>query len=224
MTAGNGLRAVLFDLDGTLTDSEAAVNAAFEAAARSQGYELDAAALAAEHGPLMMDVLTDRVGIAREVAEAMRREYLVIYARDYMRQTAEMPYASSLLERLRSEGMVLGVVTNKGETAAREAIDLVGWGRLFDVVVGNDTAARYKPWPDPVLYALAALEVEGSVSAYVGDREADMESARAAGVAMIIGLTGTRDASSLRSAGATVVCGDLREMERVLVGGITDVR
>lgn len=218
MTLSNGLQAVLFDLDGTLTDSEEAVNASFEAAARSQGYELDAASLAAEHGPLMMDVLVDRVGIPRAVAEAMRREYLVVYARDYMQQTAEMPYASVLLERLRSEGIPLGVVTNKGEAAAREAIDLMNWGDHFAVVVGNDTAARYKPWPDPVLHALAALEVEGSVSAYAGDREADMESARAAGVATIIGLTGTRDAASLRSAGATVVCGDLREMERVLVG------
>ena len=150
------------------------------------------------------------------MAQAIRRDYSEIYFRDYMAVTKEMPYASVLLSQLHSKGLSLGLVTNKSESAARKVVHLLGWTRYLNVLVGSDTARRYKPSPEPVLYAMKLLNVDPKEVAFIGDREADMESARAAHVTEIIGLVGTREEAHLRTAGANKICNDLWEVESVL--------
>lgn len=97
--------------------------------------------------------------------------------------------AREMLQALRDEGIRVGVLSNRdreflaGEIAT---IDARGWTDLFDTVVGGDDAPRRKPAPEPILTALADLELPADLHAwYVGDSTTDTIAAKQAGVTSV---------------------------------------
>src|SRR2546423_4832 len=76
-------------------------------------------------------------------------------------------------------------MTNKFERFARPVIDGLGLTARVAVIVGGDTCPRAKPFPDPLLFAAAALGVSPRNTLYVGDDERDVQAARAAGMPVV---------------------------------------
>jgi HAD superfamily hydrolase (TIGR01509 family) len=95
-----------------------------------------------------------------------------------------------LLEDLESRAIGWGVVTNKYERLARPVMAGLGLGDRAAVIVGGDTCARAKPFPDPLLHAVAAMGVEPARALYVGDDERDVQAARAAGMPVVAAAYG----------------------------------
>ncbi len=78
------------------------------------------------------------------------------------------------------------MVTNKHERFARPLIDALGLGTRAAVLVGGDTCARAKPFPDPLIFAAQRLQVDPSNALYVGDDQRDVQAAHAAGMPVLV--------------------------------------
>jgi len=188
------VRAVLFDLDGTLLDTAADIAAALNAALAEQ-----------QAAPFATERVRELIGrgapmlIERVVARLAPRPWPVdpvlllqrFYAHhDHLQASGEFqarpyPGVRAGLERLHGSGLRLGVVTNKPQHAAQallSELDLAAW---IEVVIGGDSTFERKPHPAPLLRACERLEVTPAQALMVGDSATDVRAARAAGMAVV---------------------------------------
>jgi pyrophosphatase PpaX len=171
---------VLFDLDGTLIDSGAMILASFRHATRTVlAREIpDEVLLAGVGGSTLHEQM--------HALDPTRVDDLVACYREH-----NMPLHDELrpcrgvvdvLERLRSKGRRLGIVSAKRRAGIELAFRVLPLAHLFEVAVGCDDVARGKPYPDGILRALELLEADPDEAAYVGDSPFDVEAAKRAGV------------------------------------------
>lgn len=184
-------RTVVFDLDGTLADTSgdliASANACFEA--RGLGALLDpvADALIAFHGGrAMLREGYGRIGADTLLPPGAEDEdyprLLSHYGDNIAHHTRLYPGVEDALQRLRADGFLLSVCTNKPEGLAQILLTELGVRDLFGGLIGADTLPVRKPDPRPYR---AAVEAVGGVverSFLVGDTETDRKTASAAGV------------------------------------------
>jgi phosphoglycolate phosphatase len=183
------VEAVLFDLDGTLADTAPDMARTVNEMRQRRGLAPVAHERVRPHvskgarGMLLaaFDMTTDHPQFA-----AMREEFLAIYEKNLFVDTALFPGMSDLLDRIEAGGIAWGVVTNKFERFARPLLEQMGLGTRAGVIVGGDTCAKAKPFPDPLLFAARSLGVKAADSLYVGDDERDVQAARAAGMPVVI--------------------------------------
>lgn len=212
------LRAVLFDLDGTLADSEALIADGIRFALAEHGYEVTHRQVLDILGPPMTEMVPTLVGpVGEEEYQSIRAAYVRNYHDVQLPNVKPLPGAEALLDRLAEQGIPLAVVTNKVELGAHEQIAALGWTDRFATVIGADTAAEAKPFPDPALLALERLGVSAGEAAFVGDTGADMKCSTSAGIPLRIGITIVRTADALRAAGATHCAATLDEVAAVLL-------
>jgi pyrophosphatase PpaX len=186
----SSLRAVLFDLDGTLIDSiPLIVNSALYAFEKC-----------GHPAPTTEEWLADlglplRAMFSRFITDESRLAELVAGYREYQLEHHDRlvrPYdeVASTLAALHARGHALAVVTSKIEALAQRGLAHVGLDGLFDVVVGLESCTRHKPDPEPVRVALDRLGARPNDAAFVGDSPHDMTAGRAAGVTTIAALWG----------------------------------
>lgn len=216
------LRAVLFDLDGTLVDSEPLIGAALAETLGAHGYRFDPATVGRVVGPPMTAMIQQITGVALDEAERLYDEYSRCYLARHAPRTQPLEGAVALLDALASAGLQLALVTNKHEHSARTLLGYLGWGDRFAFVGAADTVSRVKPDPAHALEAARALQVLPGEAALVGDLDVDMACGAAAGLARVIGLTGGMSAGELQAAGATGVATSLAEVGHQL--GVRSVR
>lgn len=188
-TALPRIRAVLFDLDGTLVDSAEDLRRALNAVLAERGLRSlglaevkgmigDGAAKLVERG------LAATGGDLAGHGEALRR-FLAIYEANAAEATRPYPGVAETLAALKARGLPLAVVTNKPAAATAAVLEALGLAPFFQAVVGGDTLLERKPHPAPLLHALAALGVSPGEALMVGDNHHDVKAARAAGAAAI---------------------------------------
>ena len=182
-------RLVLFDLDGTLADTGADLGVAVNRQRRERGLaELPIHQLSRLASSGARGLLKAGFGMLPDHAEyeAYRVEFLSFYEAALCVHTTLFPGIEDLLKSLIQSGSSWGIVTNK---AARFTVPLVKLlGARYAVfktaacVVSGDTAARAKPFPDPLLHALQECGGSATSSIYVGDDLRDIQAAHAAGM------------------------------------------
>ena len=183
------VEAVLFDLDGTLADTAPDMARTVNEMRTRRGLAPVAAQVVRPHvskgarGMLMaaFEMTTDHPDFP-----AMREEFLDIYAGNLVVDSVLFPGVASLLDHLEAEGIAWGVVTNKFERFARPLLQQMGLAARAGVIVGGDTCAKPKPFPEPLLFAAQKLGVKPSDALYVGDDERDVQAARAAGMPVLV--------------------------------------
>ena len=194
-----GIRAVLFDLDGTLLDTRDAWIAAFDASVAAIGRTASSGSVAAQWIGTPIEVIYERAGFTRdEIARAVP-VFLEVEAASVPAGMRAYPGVREMLESLNR--WKLAAVTNKSHDTSVKALRATGLLPFFSLVLGGDSVPRKKPAPDPVLKAARTFGVSPSECAVVGDTENDILAAKAAG-ARSIGVTwgyGTR--STLEAAG-----------------------
>jgi len=211
------LRAVLFDLDGTLADSEALIADGIRLALEEHGYHVTFQQVMDILGPPMTEMVPLLVGpVGPEEYQSIRAAYVRNYHEVQLPRIQPLPGAPELLDRLRQAEVPLAVVTNKIEEGAYEQLDAMGWTERFSAVIGADSAARPKPFPDPALLALERLGVQPEAAAFLGDTGADMECSLTAGIPVRIGIVHTRAPAAMEAAGATHLARHLDEAAAVL--------
>jgi 2-phosphoglycolate phosphatase len=187
------IRAVLFDLDGTLADTAPDLGHALNLLLQRHGREpLPQDAIrpfvsAGARGLLKLGFDIDPVDAEYSI---MRQEYLELYEHHLGKETSLFPGIPELLNALEGRRVTWGIVTNKPE---RFTIPLLKQFALFDraaCVVSGDTVARAKPFPDPLLDAAKKIALTPLQIIYVGDDERDVQAARAAEMSCLIAAYG----------------------------------
>lgn len=189
------IRAVVFDLDGTLVDSAPDIAAATNAMLTDLG-----------HPPLSDAVITGFVGngivrlvertLAHVESDARPQDALDRLRAHYDASPANFtrPYAGvqETLATLRFSGLALAVCTNRPEGSARAVLDALSLDDFFEVVVGGDSTPALKPDPLPLASAFKGLGIPSSEGVFVGDSDVDAETAVAAGVRFALHTEGYR--------------------------------
>lgn len=212
----SGVRAVLFDLDGTLADSEPLIAQAVSESCAAFGYSVRPEQVRERIGPPMPVMLQSLLPIDLAEALAIYEDYQARYNGTFVPRTQPLPGAIELLDALRGRGAPMAVVTNKNEIGGKTLVEALGWTSRFAVVVGMDTAAKAKPAPDPAIHALAVIGATPGEAVFVGDSEADMGCGAAAGMRAVIGIAGLRKRDALAAAGGTHLVDDLRGVSALL--------
>lgn len=173
------VKAVLFDLDGTLVDSLPLLKEVYFRVFAEMG-------LPWGNGDVMRWIGRTIVDIARhfagERAEEFINRYHHYYYQEHDRRVRLFPGTAEMLQDLKEKGWRLGIVTSKGKTSAWHTIKHVGLERYMEVVITAHDVERHKPLPDPIIKALEALAVRPAEAVYVGDSPYDLQAGKAAGV------------------------------------------
>jgi phosphoglycolate phosphatase len=194
-------RAVLFDMDGTLVDSYAAITASVNHVLQHFGRPTltqDKVRTLVGHGleQLMTTVLP---GVDSAAAAKIYRDH---HPSVLAAHTKLLPGVAAGLKALREAKIELGVCSNKPSYFTRALLKIFHIEDYFDVVFGPDDAGVAKPDPAMLLKSLEKLGVSREQALYVGDMEVDIETGRNAGVETWVVPTGSNDEAKLRSAKA----------------------
>lgn len=180
------LSAVLWDMDGTLVDTEP-----YWMAAETPLIESFGGSWSHEQALSLVGLgLEDSARVLQEAGVRMSADDIIDHLTDeVLRQLAETgvpfrPGARELLASLRDAGVKTGLVTMSMRRMADTVVDLIDF-EAFDVVVAGDDATRPKPFPDPYLQACEALGVTPDEVVAIEDSPNGLRSAVASGAAVI---------------------------------------
>jgi pyrophosphatase PpaX len=182
------VRGILFDLDGTLIDTEELILSSARHATRLVLGEA-----------LPDDVLRHNIGVPLrtqmgEYAPGHVDELLAAYREHNDRVhddlIREYPGTERALEALQAACNMMGVVTSKSRSVAQRGLDYFGLGRFFEFVVGYEDTTIHKPQAEPVLEGARRLGMGVDRCMYVGDSPHDMAAGKAAGAITVAALWG----------------------------------
>lgn len=179
------IKAVLFDLDGTLADTAPDLGYAVNHMRGTRGLPpLPISATRPVTSLGARGLLNVGFGLGPEHRDygAMREEFLSLYEKNICRETRLFPGAPELLDALEARGLRWGIVTNKAERLARLLLGMLGMTSRAACIIGGDTTSKTKPHPDPLFAACRAITERGSDCIYVGDDRRDIEAGHAAGM------------------------------------------
>ena len=182
------MRAVLFDLDGTLLDTAPDMVGALNELRREKSlaalpYELVRGGVS--HGAARV-VSTGFPDADTQTLAVLQRRFLEIYRGALCRETRLFSGMDQVLETLATRDIKAGIVTNKAAWLTEPLLDQLGLRARFACVVSGDTLTEKKPHPLPLLHAATLVGVAPQNCIYVGDAERDVQAAHAAGMPALV--------------------------------------
>lgn len=186
------IKAVLFDLDGTLLDSAPDLIATLNYL--RMGFGLQAMPIE----ELRHFVSRGAIGLIKagmppcdeETLSIWRDSFLAHYQGNSFTQTRPFDGVESLLSDLAGSDIPWGIVTNKMESLSMPILEKTGWLSSASTVICGDTVSRGKPHPEPVLAACSEMGLEPKDVLMVGDDIRDIEAGRRAGCYTAFALYG----------------------------------
>jgi phosphatidylglycerol---prolipoprotein diacylglyceryl transferase len=207
---------ILFDLDGTLLDTEVLIIETFKAVLKKVKPEL---VVTREMelsflGPTLTESFSkllphDQVQPAFDAYRTLNKELHPTYVK-------AMPGAQALLESLKSNGYTLGIVSSKKKDAIELGLSLTGLAPYFSVIIGYDEVKQFKPDPEGLLNACKALGAYHDDVIYVGDTDTDMVAADKAGMYSVAYLTHPERQEALLATRPNAVIKHLSELTPIL--------
>ncbi|MFI4889581.1 MAG: HAD family hydrolase [Steroidobacterales bacterium] len=182
------LRAVLFDLDGTVLDTAPDFHRVLNALLAETGREplpYSAVRPNVSHGAGRVVRAGFPDAGERQFAELQRR-FLEIYRASLSVETRLFDGMDRVLSEVASRGLHSGIVTNKAAWLTDPLLEELGLRARFACVVSGDTVAERKPHPLPMLHAAKLAGVDPVECIYVGDAERDVQAAHRAGMPALV--------------------------------------
>jgi HAD superfamily hydrolase (TIGR01509 family) len=206
------LAAVLFDIDGTLVDSNYAHVAAWMYAFQAAGCGVDAwrihESIGMDSGKLLERLLGDRAdGLSDQVKQEHSRRYRQLS--DLLRA---FEGARDLLRAVSARNVKVVLATSAPQDELERLRDLLDVEDAIETVTNAEDVDTAKPAPDIVHVALERSGVDASEAVFVGDTVWDVRAAGKAGIACIAVQTGGIHEQALRDAGAVAVFPGVREL------------
>ena len=176
---------VIFDLDGTLTDSADGIVASFRHALAAVGAEVPDGDLAGRVvGPPMHHTLAE-LGLGEQVDDAVAA-YRAEYTRRGWAMNTMYDGITDLLADLQAAGVRLAIATSKAEPTALRILEHFGIAERFEVIAGASPDGTRATKADVVAHALRQLDPLPERVLMVGDRAHDVEGAGAHGIATVV--------------------------------------
>lgn len=210
-------RAVIFDLDGTLSDSIASIKYCADRALAAFGYgafpESDYKYFVGDGAAnLIRRALAATSDTAQERFEAVFALYKEYFAKDCMYQVKPYEGVPELLEELKKRGLKLAVLSNKPHDQTLDVIEALFGRGYFDLVQGQKDGLPIKPDPAGVFAILEEFQLEAADILYLGDTATDMKTGKRAGAFTVGALWGFRDRRELEEAHADAIIGHPLEL------------
>lgn len=171
---------ILFDLDGTLIDTNELIIASFT-------HTLEKYA----DRPYKREEIIDFIGyplreslekVNTELVGEMMEAYRTHNLENHEKYVKAYPTVVETITRLKEGGFKLGIVTTKLSDTAKLGLRLTGMEDLFDLLIGLDDVEHAKPHPEPILKAMDKLKANPMTTMMVGDNYHDIEAGHNAGV------------------------------------------
>ena len=213
-------RMAIFDLDGTilstLEDLAASVNHAL-AACGLPGRTVEEVRSFVGNGFANLIARSVPEGTPDELREQVGASFRAHYAEHSMDLTRPYDGICEVFEALRRRGVLIAVLSNKGDSAVQPMMQKYFSG-LLDAAYGERPGIRRKPAPDAIDALLAEYGIAKADAVYIGDSEVDLETAANAGLSSLIVSWGFRTPEHLRAHGAGHVIGTMAELQAAILG------
>lgn len=208
---------ILFDLDGTITDSGAGVMHGMEIVLAHYGLPIpDRQALRVIVGPPLRDSFI-RFGVKPEDTEEALVIYRKFYVVDGWLENYVYPGMAELLQTLKENGCKVYVATSKPEHMAVHVLEHFGLAQYFDKICGASTDSTRDSKSEVIRYLLDQIEADESII-MVGDTHYDVEGAAAFQIPTIGVDWGYGEAEDMRKAGAIAIAKDTLHLLQLLEG------
>ncbi|CYU61641.1 TPA: HAD family hydrolase [Streptococcus suis] len=209
---------ILFDLDGTLTDSGQGILNSVAYALEKMGIEEpDTANLNRFIGPPLYESFSRFYQLSPEDTQSAVDAFRVYFKEKGMFENQLYPGIIPLLEELRTAGKTLVIATSKPEIFAKQILEHFGIAHYFDVIAGASLDSSRISKADVIGYAINQLEAFPNNAVMIGDREHDIEGARMHQLPAIGVLYGYGNKQEFEKAGATMIVETVQDLKRVLL-------
>lgn len=203
------IRTILFDLDGTLIDTNELIIASFLHTFEHYNLPITREETLQFIGPSLKDTF-DQVDQAK--SEEMIQVYREHNLHHHDSYVEAYPYVVDILKRLKEENIKLGIVTTKMRTPVNKGLSLVGLEDLFDTIITLDDVTHEKPHPEPVIKAMKNLAADASSTLMVGDNYHDIEAGQNAGVQTAGVAWSIKGRDTLANLNPTYMLDDIRDL------------
>ena len=213
------MKTLLFDLDGTLIDSQEGITKSVRYALQSIGIqERDDAKLLRFIGPLLLYSFRKEYGVDERMAEQLAAKYRERYNVKGAYECKLYPNVKEVLQRLHQEGYLIGLASSKPEIFCRKILEYHGLNSYFEYITGSDIEGKRKDKADVIRVAMERFGANLANTVLIGDTRFDVQGAKKVGI-KCYGVTygfGTRE--ELEENGAEVILDSLTELEVYLEG------
>jgi len=193
MPSNARVKAVLFDLDGTLADTSPDMTAVLNLLLAKHGRPEVDYARARNHtsrGSIAMIQLGFEEPLKEKLIHILRDEFLQLYAENLCKQTQLFPGVAELLALLDSANIPWGIVTNKPGNLAEPLVQELGIATSAACTISGDSLTRRKPEPDQLHHAANILGIKERDILYMGDDPRDIQAGKAAGMKTAVAAYG----------------------------------
>lgn len=188
------MKAVLFDLDGTLIDTAADFIRIIQDMCRAENCEVVAADLirtqVSEGARAMVKLVYPHLEVDDPVFLAHRQRFLDLYGADIAVETDLFECMYPLLDELEARGIPWGIVTNKPRGLSEALLAALNLTERCAVLVCPEDVTRTKPDPEPMYLAARQINLPAEQIIYIGDHPRDIEAGRNAGMYTILAAYG----------------------------------
>ena len=173
------IRTILFDLDGTLIDTNQLIIDSFKHTFDHFQLSFTREEIIEFNGPPLIETFS-KIDVDRAVD--MIEKYREHNLAEHDNYVTAFPQVVETLEELKKHNLKLGIVTAKMKPTAIKGLKLTGIHHYFDSIITLDDVKHSKPHPEPVITAMQELNAEARTTLMVGDNSHDIESGKNAGV------------------------------------------
>jgi phosphoglycolate phosphatase len=187
------VRAILFDLDGTLVDTAPDLGLALNLLRAEHGLapvSADQIRPQASHGARGLLALGFDIHPGDPRFDPLRQRLLLHYSENLCRDSRLFPGIPELLDSFARHALPWGVVTNKPARFTEPLMSLLELSEKAACIVSGDTCAEPKPHPGPLLHACKLIDVEPQHCLYIGDAERDIQAAQRAAMPALVAAWG----------------------------------
>lgn len=212
---------ILFDLDGTITESGPGIINSVYYAVTKMGYEVeDKSELRRFIGPPLYESFQKYFDMTQEQSEEAVRKYREYYTTQGIYENTVYEGIIESLEKLKAAGKKLAIATSKPEAFAKQIAEHFDFAKYFDVISGASMDESLVAKADIMSNALKALsvnEADKNRVLMIGDREHDINGAKKNAVASMGVLYGYGDRAELDAAGANYIVETAAEISEVIL-------
>lgn len=207
------IKTVLFDLDGTLLDTNELIIKSFDYTFKQYGLSFTREEIMAFNGPPLWKTFKEINPIK---AEDMLRTYRDHNLKNHEKYVKVFPYVIETIAKLQEKEIKMAIVTAKMRNGAQLGIEMTGLHRYFKTIVTVDDVTHSKPHPEPVLKAMEALKSDTKSTIMVGDNYHDIEAGKNAGILTAGVAWSMKGREFLEQLNPTYMLEDMRDLLKIV--------
>lgn len=209
----NKFKAIIFDIDGTLTFTNQLIFDSFNYIAEKYlGKRFTNEEIISLFGPTEDVILRQ---MFPHNFEEVRKDYYEYYHRNH--EIAQLyDGIKELLVDLKNSGVILGIFTGKGKTSSLITLNFLGIRDLFDMIVTGDDVKNHKPSPEGIIKFLQTFNLSPKDVLMIGDAPSDIKAAREAGVQIASVVWDSYSADKVRELNKETVFETVEELRKFI--------